>query len=59
MSLYLSKKRGILVTLKVTDLAGLSTIDTVVIKVGNTLPQVAINASSNTSFFFKSKQVQL
>ncbi|RZK78132.1 MAG: carbohydrate-binding protein, partial [Pedobacter sp.] len=39
-------------TLKVTDLAGKSTIDTVVIKVGNTLPQVAINSSSNSSFFF-------
>ncbi len=39
-------------TLKVTDLAGKSTIDTVVIKVGNTLPQIAINSSSNSSFFF-------
>jgi cytochrome c len=50
---YTFQKNGVYqATLKVTDLAGLSSIDTVVIKVGNTLPQVAVNASSNTSFFF-------
>ncbi|WP_276089336.1 ThuA domain-containing protein [Pedobacter sp. JY14-1] len=50
---YTFNKNGIYnVTLKVTDQAGASTLDTVVIKVGNTLPQVAINTSSNSSFFF-------
>ncbi|MBD0365797.1 MAG: carbohydrate-binding protein, partial [Flavisolibacter sp.] len=38
--------------LKVTDPAGLSSSDTVEIKVGNTLPKVAINISDNSTFFF-------
>ncbi|WP_285010230.1 ThuA domain-containing protein [Pedobacter faecalis] len=38
--------------LKVTDAGGLSSTDTLEIKVGNTLPQVAINTTSNASFFF-------
>jgi len=50
---YSFQKNGIYhVTLKVTDAAGLSDVDTVVIKVGNTLPQVTINTNDNSSFFF-------
>lgn len=50
---YTFQKNGVYnAILKVTDLGGKSTLDTVVIKVGNTLPQVAINTASNTSFFF-------
>ncbi|MES2456100.1 MAG: ThuA domain-containing protein [Bacteroidota bacterium] len=50
---HVFQKNGVYqATLKVTDLGGKSVTDTVVIKVGNTLPQVAINTSSNTSFFF-------
>lgn len=50
---YTFQKNGIYpVTLKVTDQSGMSTLDTIVIKVGNTMPQVAINTVNNTSFFF-------
>jgi cytochrome c len=50
---YTFEKNGIYkAILKVTDLAGKSGLDTVVIKVGNTMPQVAINTTSNSSFFF-------
>jgi cytochrome c len=44
------------ITLKVTDAAGKSGIDTKVIKVGNTLPQVVINTTSNSSFFWPNEQ---
>jgi cytochrome c len=40
------------VTLKVTDAAGKSSADTVEVKVGNTLPQVTINTTNNSTFFF-------
>ena len=38
--------------LKVTDRAGKSSTDTVVVKVGNTLPKVAIRTTDNSTFFF-------
>ncbi|MDB5250553.1 MAG: glycosyl hydrolase [Segetibacter sp.] len=38
--------------LKVTDQNGSSSSDTMEIKVGNTLPQVAIRATDNSTFFF-------
>jgi len=38
--------------LKVSDPAGKSSEDTVEIKVGNTLPQVAIKTTDNSTFFF-------
>ncbi|MGI8636124.1 MAG: carbohydrate-binding protein, partial [Segetibacter sp.] len=38
--------------LKVTDAAGLSSNDTIEIKVGNTLPQVAIHTTDNSTFYF-------
>jgi cytochrome c len=38
--------------LKVTDAAGQSSTDTTEIKVGNTLPAVAINVADNSTFFF-------
>ena len=38
--------------LKVTDPAGKSNEDTVEIKVGNTIPQVAIQTTDNSTFFF-------
>ncbi len=40
------------VTLKVTDPSGLSSVDMVEIKAGNTLPEVAINTIGNSSFYF-------
>lgn len=38
--------------LKVTDPAGKSSTDTVEIKVGNTMPEVAIHVEDNSTFFF-------
>lgn len=38
--------------LKVTDAAGQSSNDTIEIKVGNTLPQVAIQTTDNSTFYF-------
>ncbi|WP_423149371.1 ThuA domain-containing protein [Rubrolithibacter danxiaensis] len=50
---YTFEKNGIYkATLKVTDPSGAVGRDTLVIKVGNTLPQVAITTSNNSSFFF-------
>jgi len=47
------KKNGIYkVLLKVTDQSGKFSTTSKVIKVGNTMPQVAINTSSNNTFFF-------
>jgi cytochrome c len=51
--IYTFKNKGVYkVTLKVTDPSGLSSIDTVEIKAGNTMPQVAITTSGNSSFYF-------
>ncbi|RAJ95760.1 cytochrome c [Larkinella arboricola] len=50
---YTFQKNGIYkVTLKVTDPTGASSVDTLEIKVGNTLPQVAIATPDNSTFFF-------
>jgi cytochrome c len=50
---YTFQKNGIYkATLKVTDPAGLWSMDTLEIKVGNTLPQVTIKTEGNRSFFF-------
>ncbi|MDJ1469441.1 ThuA domain-containing protein [Xanthocytophaga flava] len=50
---YTFEKNGVYkAILKVTDPAGQSSLDTLEIKVGNTLPQVAINTTQNSSFFF-------
>ncbi|MEP6846160.1 MAG: carbohydrate-binding protein, partial [Panacibacter sp.] len=50
---YTFKDKGVYkVTLKVTDPSGLSSIDTMEIKAGNTLPQVSINTTGNSSFYF-------
>ncbi|MES2732287.1 MAG: ThuA domain-containing protein [Bacteroidota bacterium] len=47
------QKNGIYQTiLKVTDQAGKSDTDTLEIKVGNTLPQIAISTTSNSTFYF-------
>ena len=43
------------VILKVTDPSGLSAVDTMEIKAGNTLPAVTINTTGNTSFYFGSE----
>ena len=40
------------VTLKVTDPSGLSSLDTIEIKAGNTLPEVSINTTGNSTFYF-------
>ncbi|MGV3502085.1 MAG: PQQ-dependent sugar dehydrogenase [Adhaeribacter sp.] len=40
------------VVLKVSDRAGASSLDTLVIKLGNTLPQVQVSSPVNTSFYF-------
>jgi len=54
---YTFRKNGVYkVTLNVTDAAGASSTDTKVIKVGNTLPQVAISTNDNSSFFFPGEQ---
>jgi cytochrome c len=41
--------------LKVTDQAGLSGTDTILVKVGNQLPEVHITSSNNRSFFWDKK----
>lgn len=40
------------VVLKVTDPSGESSNDTVMIRVGNTLPQISVNTTGNSSFYF-------
>ena len=53
---YTFQKNGLhTVMLKVTDGAGKSSMDTVEIKVGNTLPKVVIQTTNNSSFFFANK----
>ncbi len=55
---YIFKNKGVYtVTLKVTDPSGLSSIDTLQIKAGNTVPQVVINATGNSSFYFRDAQL--
>jgi cytochrome c len=50
---YTFEKNGIFkVTLKVTDPSGKSDTDTLSIKVGNTIPTVAVTTPDNTTFFF-------
>lgn len=52
-AVYTFQNNGVYKTvLKVTDASGQSSTDTVEIKVGNTLPMVAINTIDNSSFFF-------
>jgi cytochrome c len=46
------------VVLKVTDPEGLSSLDTMTINVGNTLPQVKIQTPGNTTFFFGNAPLQ-
>ncbi|MEO6454317.1 MAG: ThuA domain-containing protein, partial [Ginsengibacter sp.] len=41
--------------LKITDPSGKSDSDTLVIKVGNTLPKVAVHTTDNSTFFFNKK----
>lgn len=40
------------VVLKVTDKSGMSSTDTMLIRVGNTLPVVKVSSTNNSSFFF-------
>ena len=50
---YTFQNKGVYkVSLKVTDPSGLSSVDTIEIKAGNTVPQVAINTTGNSSFYF-------
>lgn len=50
---YNFKNKGVYnVTLKVTDPSGLSSSDTILIKAGNTLPEVSISTVGNSSFYF-------
>jgi cytochrome c len=50
---YTFKNKGVYkVTLKVTDPSGTSSLDTMQIKAGNTLPEVAIAITGNSSFYF-------
>jgi cytochrome c len=50
---YTFNNKGVYkVSLKVTDPSGLSSIDTMEIKAGNTVPEVAINTTGNSSFYF-------
>ncbi|MFD2871819.1 PQQ-dependent sugar dehydrogenase [Mucilaginibacter ximonensis] len=56
-STYTFRKNGVYkLTLKVTDAAGKSSTDTKLIKVGNTLPDVAITTTGNSTFFFPGEQ---
>ena len=51
---YTFKNNGVhKAILKVTDKAGLSSTDTVEIKVGNTTPEIKINTQNNRTFFFE------
>lgn len=53
---YTFRKNGIYkAILKVSDPAGHSSLDTITVKVGNTLPQVAITTTGNSTFFPPSK----
>lgn len=53
---YIYKTPGIYkAILKVTDKAGLTGRDTVIIKVGNTAPEVTIGGPDNKSFYWKDK----
>lgn len=50
---YTFNNKGVYkVTLKVTDPSGLSSLDTIEIKAGNTVPQVAISTTGNSTFYF-------
>ncbi|TKK68810.1 carbohydrate-binding protein [Ilyomonas limi] len=50
---YTFNNKGVYkVILKVTDPSGLSSVDTMEVKVGNTMPQIAINTTSNSTFYF-------
>lgn len=50
---YTFRKNGIYkARLTVTDPSGKASTDTLTIKVGNTMPQVAINTPDNSTFFF-------
>ena len=50
---YTYNNKGVYkVTLKVTDPSGLSSVDAIEIKAGNTLPEVAISTTGNSSFYF-------
>ncbi|PRY21128.1 cytochrome c [Spirosoma oryzae] len=49
---YTFRKNGIYKTvLTVTDKAGMRSVDTVTVRVGNTAPQVAIRTAANSTFF--------
>ncbi|WP_428657323.1 ThuA domain-containing protein [Runella sp.] len=53
---YTYTKPGVYKTiLKVIDKAGLTATDTLIIKVGNTKPDVAITTTANKSFFWENK----
>ncbi|SDH50484.1 cytochrome c [Dyadobacter soli] len=53
---YIYKKPGVYrAVLRVTDKAGLTSTDTMVVSVGNTQPQVRIAGTSNKSFFWDEK----
>ena len=50
---YTFQNKGVYnVTLKVTDPSGASSLDTMEIKAGNTLPEVTISTTGNSSFYF-------
>jgi len=50
---YTFTKKGIYkVSLKITDPSGLSSANTMEIKVGNTMPEVNISTTGNSSFYF-------
>ena len=53
---HIFRKNGVYnPTLTVTDPAGLRHTDTLLVRVGNTMPQVAIQTTSNRTFFFPDK----
>lgn len=50
---YIFQNKGVYhVTLKITDPSGASSIDTMEIKAGNTIPEISINTTANQTFYF-------
>ncbi|MEP6596210.1 MAG: ThuA domain-containing protein, partial [Ginsengibacter sp.] len=55
---YIFKNKGVYkVTLKVTDPSGLSSLDTIEVIAGNTMPQITINTLGNSSFYFDNSSI--
>jgi cytochrome c len=55
---YTFKNKGVYkVSLKVTDPSGLSSTDVMEIKAGNTMPEISINTTGNSMFYFDGEKL--